>query len=435
MCSSPHFCFVFVLLLHCLLDHSTSGERTPLTSNSHGNPSYIEERAKFSSGVERAAALSHHHNHHNNGNGEQMMYVLANKKKPCKDRTNCTLAFLASVTALLLCVFALTLDIWGGSLHHLSQSGDQVLFDELGRYIFEDYDAHTPFSDFLPGLAGIYGKPIYAFFVNRGQGIASFGFESKNYPIMEFNPANIAYQNTPTLGFRTFLQGQRGRKSFLIEPFSPLNTNHLKLEDRNSNSLPKRIMYSGENEMQIREIDYQHYLETNVSYFILPEEDFGAFVRRTSITNTHAKESVSFSMLDGLARMQPAGGKLEELLKSMGRTLEGWMGVHFLYPDSISMPFYRLTAEPKDTASVKFQKRGHYCLAMMEGRGQETTRLLPIVYDTSKVFGEDTTLLQPIELYSTSIQNIVRGPQYGMAKTSSCFAAGKKNETLECELS
>jgi len=32
--------------------------------------------------------------------------------------------------------------------------------------------------------------------------------------------------------------------------------------------------------------------------------------------------------LDGLAKMEPAGGLLDGQMKNMGRTLEGWMDVY-----------------------------------------------------------------------------------------------------------
>lgn len=311
----------------------------------------------------------------------------------------------------------------------ISSNRTMNYFDDLGRYALNDYDALPPFSDFLPGLAGIYGKPLYAFYVNRGQAIASFGVESKEYPIMEFQSANKAYQSTALLGFRTFIQGKRRRKSFMVEPFSPLNTRYEGNPQTSALSppLPKRTLYTGENGLQIQEIDYSSQLETNVTYFILPEEDFGAFVRRTTLTNLHEKESIEISFLDGLARIQPAGGKLNEYLKEKGQTLEAYMGVYFPYEDSINMPFYRLTTEPSTTARVKVQHRGHYCFSLLEGSlsEPEKTHLLPIVYDTSTVFGEDTSLFQPTELFTKSISDIVSGPQYGKAKTSSCFAAGK----------
>ena len=338
----------------------------------------------------------------------------------------------------------------------------QTLFDSMGRYVLRDYDREPPFSDFLPGLAGIYGKPLYAFWVNRGQGIASFGVESKDYPLMEFLSANKAYQTTPLLGFRTFLQvhrtprkqptinkqqqqqqQQQHQRSFsrdnsstmttattmglknmiVIEPFSPLTTN-FDTSSSDSNLLPKRTLYAGTNELQLQEVDSNHAIETNVTYFILPEEDFGAFVRRTTITNIHPKDSMTISMLDGLTRMEPFGGKMDKLLKTIGRTLEGWMGVYFPYSDSITMPFYRLSTEPQDSASVKVLEEGHYVLSFVEGNGNHPTVLLPIAYDTDKVFGPDTTLLRPNELYSKSVSEIVHGAQNGLAKTSSAFAAG-----------
>jgi len=70
-------------------------------------------------------------------------------------------------------------------------------FDESGRFVIEDYSSLRPFSSFLPGIAGLMGIPLWVFYVNRGQAIASFGLESKDKPVMEFQPANKAYQTTP----------------------------------------------------------------------------------------------------------------------------------------------------------------------------------------------------------------------------------------------
>eukprot|EP00978_Attheya_sp_CCMP212_P015439 scaffold39860_cov57-Attheya_sp.AAC.4 len=300
------------------------------------------------------------------------------------------------------------------------------LYDNLGRFIVEDFDTKPTFSDFLSGVAGIYGKPMWSFYVNRGQGIASFGVESKDFPFMEFNSANKAYQNTALLGFRTFIQGTRATHSFLSEPFSNTRTRFSvgTLQESIQSMLPKRFMYVGHNEMQIRETDLMNKLETNVTYFVLPEEDFGALVRRTTIKNLDSQEPLTISVLDGLARMEPAGGKINGALKNIGRTLEGFMGVYQSREDSLTMPFYRMSEEPADNASVKIQTRGHYCLAFVEKSSGDNSPLVPIVYDTSKVFGEDTMLLRPIMLGTKSIADIISEPQYGFATTSSAFAAG-----------
>lgn len=118
--------------------------------------------------------------------------------------------------------------------------------------------------------------------------------------------------------------------------------------------------------------------------------------------------------------MQPAGGKMNTLLKSIGRTLEGFMGVYSPYNDTLQMPYYRLSTQPADEAAVVVQEAGHWCLSVLE---DANTSLLPIVYDPSKVFGEDTTMIQPIALRSKTIKDILQEPQYGSAKTASAFAA------------
>ena len=81
---------------------------------------------------------------------------------------------------------------------HFYLSGD--------KFIIENYDRQPAFSSFLPGLAGVKGIPVWSFYTNRGQGINSFGIHNKGNAMMEFNPANTAYENTPLKGFRTFVR-------------------------------------------------------------------------------------------------------------------------------------------------------------------------------------------------------------------------------------
>jgi hypothetical protein len=290
----------------------------------------------------------------------------------------------------------------------------------------EDFDAKSTFSSFLPGVAGYFGKPSWAFYVNRGQVISTFGTESKDYPILEFNPANKAYQMTPYWGFRTFITGVRqtltGEQPFLVEPFSSLNSRNL--ENANDDSTkPKRILFVGTNDVEIQDIDPTSGLSTKVKYFILPEEDFTALVRRTTIANIGTTD-VTIDLLDGLAKMEPFGGPLDGMLKSMGRTLEGWMGVYHV-DDTLTMPFYKLSTEPSDQASVKIETAGHYCISFVETSDNSTAEMLPIIFDSSKVFGLDTTLQQPngISAASGGIKSLLENPQFGWAKTSSAFAA------------
>ena len=95
-------------------------------------------------------------------------------------------------------------------------------------------------------------------------------------------------------------------------------------------------------------------IETNVTYFTLPEEDFSSLVRRTTITNLNLNAPVTVSMLDGLARIEPAGGDIDGMLKTMGTTLEAFFGVDQASgsDDIKTMPFYRMSTEAADGAAV-----------------------------------------------------------------------------------
>ena len=211
-------------------------------------------------------------------------------------------------------------------IQKLTNASPILLLFLLDRYVLEDFDARATFASFLPGVAGYFGKPVWAFYVNRGQAVSTFGTESKDYPILEFNPANKAYQMTPYWGFRTFIRATRASTSFQIEPFAPATSRNLEDPNDDTNK-PKRVLYVGTNEVEVLEIDAVHGISTTVNYFVLPEENFAALVRRTTIANSGSSE-VTIDVLDGLAKMEPFGGPLDGMLKSMGRTLEGWMGVY-----------------------------------------------------------------------------------------------------------
>ena len=93
--------------------------------------------------------------------------------------------------------------------------------EQGGAFVINNYNFTRPWSSFFPGIAGLFGIPIWAFYVNRGQCIASVGIHSKDEAIMEFLPANKAYQLTPSQGFRTFIKLRDNKKSIFYEPFSP----------------------------------------------------------------------------------------------------------------------------------------------------------------------------------------------------------------------
>ncbi len=242
---------------------------------------------------------------------------------------------------------------------------------------------------------------MWAFYVSRGQGIAAFGVESKDRPLMEFQPAQRAYQTTPLLGFRTFLRGQREGQTWIHEPFSPWHAEHV-----------ERHMFLGMNELEIEERCEPRGLQVNVLYFLLPGEPFAALVRQVSFTNTTASPLL-LEVLDGLPALIPFGVD-DGALKHMGRTLEAWMEV---INHAEGLPFYRLKASPGDSLHVHTFEAGHFAVAALEGAR------LPALVDPRAVFGEDTVLTFPQTLCIAGLADLLQADQVTEGRTPCAFFA------------
>lgn len=170
--------------------------------------------------------------------------------------------------------------------------------------IIKDYDSQPAFADFLPGIAGENGIPAWCFFVNRGQGVASFGTQDKDHPIMEFRPAHTAWQDVKTKGFRTFLK-YHGHVSELFV-----------------NARDKQMLLGANSlTLQCRETDAP--VRAQVQYFILPNACVGALARTLTIENT-GNGVLDLEVLDGLPAIVPHGiGDWH--LKCMTQTARAWM--------------------------------------------------------------------------------------------------------------
>ena len=55
---------------------------------------------------------------------------------------------------------------------------ENIMKKEMSFHI-SDYGKKPTFASFLPGISGIRGIPIWCYYVNRGQGVVSFGVENK----------------------------------------------------------------------------------------------------------------------------------------------------------------------------------------------------------------------------------------------------------------
>jgi hypothetical protein len=268
-------------------------------------------------------------------------------------------------------------------------------FDAQGRFILADYDHKKPFSSFLPGIAGLTGIPMWVFYVNRGQAITSFGVESKDHPIMEFQSANKAYQLTATLGFRTFVK----LGSSLCEPFSPWSTDHV-----------QRVLFIGMNELEIRETDPDLGLETSVLYFSLPGEPFAGLARRVNFRNL-SDRTLRFEVLDGMPVLVPYGLD-NNFIKSMGRTSEAWMEVVNL---EHRIPFYKLRASMVDSTEVSTIESGNYAFAFLD------QKLLPVIVDPVTVFDHDTTFAIPQRFMDLGLDSVISDHQVTEGRTPCAF--------------
>ena len=257
-------------------------------------------------------------------------------------------------------------------------------FDALGRYILRDFQQKQPFSSFLPGIAGPAGIPLWVFYVNRGQAICSFGIESKDHPILEFQSANKAYQTVSQVGFRTFLKLSRQEQTWHHEAFAPWQVEGV-----------ERSMFIGMNELELQEIHPQLGYQINVLYFLLPNLPFPGLVRKVSLTNT-LDTPLSAEMLDGLPNIIPYGVD-NSALKDIGRTIEAWMQVDNLEE---RLPFYSLKATSGDSAEVSAIHAGNYAFAISEGIR------LPVYADPVAIFGMDAGLSAAHRFYELGLDNL-----------------------------
>lgn len=274
-------------------------------------------------------------------------------------------------------------------------------FDPLGRYLLPNFQQARPFSSFLPGIAGTLGIPLWVFYVNRGQAIAGFGVESKDNPILEFQPASKAYRQTASLGFRTFLRWRRGAQSGFYEPFSGQNT--------------RREMFTGMNEVEIRETNPELGLETSVLYFTVSNQPFAALARRVSFRNL-GETALELEVLDGLPAMIPYGTN-DGALKNMARTVEAWMEVT---QTETRIPFYKLRASSGDSAEVSAIEAGNFALAF-SADGER----LPVLADPVTVFDFDTAFSRPEPFAARGLDSVLSAAQILEGRTPCAFFAAK----------
>lgn len=270
-------------------------------------------------------------------------------------------------------------------------------------YLMQNYDRHPPFSSFLPGVAGLLGVPMWVFYVNRGQAIASFGVVNKDSAMLEFQPANKAYRLTPTFGFRTFLKLTVGGNTYSYEPFAPWSVGDV-----------TRTMETGMNNLTLEERHQEWGLTIKVQYYTLTNLPVAGLVRQVRLHN-HSQYSMDIEWLDGLPQVVPYGTD-NGALKHISRTIEAWMQVE---DHTTKIPFYRLRASAEDVAEVREIIAGHFAMAtLFEG---DHVQSLPVIVDSDIIFAWDTSMRHPTNFWNQSLTTLLEKEQICVGKMPSAF--------------
>ena len=245
-----------------------------------------------------------------------------------------------------------------------------------GEFIIENYNSAKLFSSFFPGVAGKEGIPMWVFYVNRGQCICSMGIQDKENPIMEFLPANRAYQLTSTQGFRTFLKIRRGQDDIFYEPFQ--DNLPFRYHEKTQRMIiePSRLIIEESNETLG--------LFFRAEYFNIPQDSFGGLVRILTVRNTGAG-NVSIEGLDGLPLIIPHGID-NGGLKFIRRLVEAFVEV-VNYENGV--PFFRGKVKPTDTPEVIRIERGNFYA------GFDSEGLIKPIVDPVRVFGTKSDFCFP----------------------------------------
>lgn len=261
-----------------------------------------------------------------------------------------------------------------------------------GEFVISNYNSAKPFSSFFPGIAGKMGTPMWVFYVNRGQGVVSMGVQDKEHPIMEFLPANWAYQLVSSQGFRTFLKFPKGSGLKFYEPFQNNYRDGEQDRIQHMRIAPSHLILEEEN----RTLG----LKFTVEYFSVPEDKYAGLIRKLHITNLNNID-VSFEGLDGLPLIIPFG-LTNSGLKHIRRLMEAFVEVKNYQEKA---PLFKAKVKPADRPDVEILEAGNFYLGFEQGE-QGATLLDPIV-DPELIFGSQNSYNFPENFLDTSIKEML----------------------------
>ncbi|MCL2389186.1 MAG: cellobiose phosphorylase [Elusimicrobia bacterium] len=255
--------------------------------------------------------------------------------------------------------------------------------NDNGTFVIENYNSAPSFSSFFPGIAGTDGIPMWSFYVNRAQGVAGFGVKNKNYPIMEFYPANTSYSVVSSFGFRTFLKIKKGGKTTNYEAFKV-----------NAPKNVKQTMFITSSDMAIEEVNESLGIKVTVNYATLPHEPLSALIRTVTVENI-SKSEMKIEIADGMSKVMPYYMN-QFSQKYMSTTIQAWAVVDNF--EKTGTPFYRLKVEVEDRPEVVEITKGNFYFGYL--KSDKSFKKTQVVIDPDVLFGADLSFEVPQNFYA-----------------------------------
>lgn len=263
-------------------------------------------------------------------------------------------------------------------------------------FIVEDYLHASLFSSFLPAVAGVKGKPLWAFYNNRGQAMGGFGVNNKETPITPFDSANLCYQNIALKSFRTFIK-----------------INGVFKEAFKEDSLNTKMIINPSNISLIEETD-EYIIE--VTYSTVSNRDYAGLIRKVELQSKLDGEN-KFEICDGLPIFFPHGLSnfcYKELVSLMAAYCQ-------VFGLETKMPFVKFKTSTGDCSIVSEVKDGNAFVSI-----DENNYRLNNIIDLYNVFDEDDSLIKPLNFIRKDIKTLEKEEQQTENKLPCAFSLSEK---------
>jgi len=255
---------------------------------------------------------------------------------------------------------------------------------ENDKFVIRNFDRQRSFFSFLPGVAGKDGIPLWAFYTNRGQGIAGFGVCDKATPITAFNSACIAEADVVLNSFRTYIKID-GKT---IPCFEPSN-------------VCDRTMEIRMHDFSVIERNEELGYELTVNYFGLPGDSYPALMRKVTFTNLSGKD-IDLQIMDGLPYIFPYGLTTGEF-KDTVNLRRSWSEVINL---KNKIPYFKLRCTTNDTSETQDIYEGNFYLSFIDDK-----KPLDVVVDTGVIFDYDSSLQVPFGFMKKDVAELLATEQ------------------------